>query len=163
MYYSTTQSVIGWYVDAASLIKRVTIKLYKDFQLGVSASLNVVQSSTVLWKYTFLCLLVRFSSPLYDLVSTSTHWWWVCVCSVAHSHLTLFDFMDHSPLGFSVHGISQARTLEWVAISFSRGSSWHRDQTQVSCIARQAPLCRLGSPIIMILILTWCSGGKYDN
>jgi len=35
--------------------------------------------------------------------------------------------------GFSVHGISQARTLEWVAISFSRGSSPSRDQIQVSC------------------------------
>ena len=37
--------------------------------------------------------------------------------------------------GSSVHGISQARTLEWVAISFSRGSTWPRDWTQVSCIA----------------------------
>ena len=37
--------------------------------------------------------------------------------------------------GFSVHGIFQARVLEWGAISFSRGSSWPRDWTQVSCIA----------------------------
>ena len=37
--------------------------------------------------------------------------------------------------GYSDHGIFQARLLEWVAISFSRGSSWPRDQTQVSCIA----------------------------
>ena len=43
--------------------------------------------------------------------------------------------MDCSLPGFSVHGIFQARVLEWVAISFSRGSSWPRDQTQVSCIA----------------------------
>ena len=43
--------------------------------------------------------------------------------------------MDCSPPGASVHGISQARILEWVAISFSRGSSPPRDQTQVSCIA----------------------------
>ena len=41
--------------------------------------------------------------------------------------------MDCSPLGFSVHGISQARILEWVAISFSRGSSWPRDRTAISC------------------------------
>ena len=39
-----------------------------------------------------------------------------------------------SPPGSSVHGILQARILEWVAIPFSRGSSWSRDQTQVSCI-----------------------------
>ena len=37
--------------------------------------------------------------------------------------------------GSSVHGISQAGILKWVAISFSRGSSQPRDQTQVSCIA----------------------------
>ena len=43
--------------------------------------------------------------------------------------------MDCSPSGSSVHGIFQARLLEWVAISFSRGSSWPRDWTQVSCIA----------------------------
>ena len=43
--------------------------------------------------------------------------------------------MDSSPPGVSVLGISQARILEWVAISFSRGSSPPRDQTQVSCIA----------------------------
>ena len=34
----------------------------------------------------------------------------------------------------SVHGISQPRTQEWVTISFSRGSSWPRDQTHISCI-----------------------------
>ena len=42
--------------------------------------------------------------------------------------------MDCSLPGFSVHGIFQARVLEWVAISFSRGSSWLRDRTQVSRI-----------------------------
>ena len=40
--------------------------------------------------------------------------------------------MDCSPPGSSIHGIFQARVLEWVAISFSRGSSWPRDWTQVS-------------------------------
>ena len=43
--------------------------------------------------------------------------------------------MDCSPSGSPVHGILQARILEWVVISFSRGSSWQRDQTMVSCIA----------------------------
>ena len=42
--------------------------------------------------------------------------------------------MDCSLSGSSVHGISLARILEWVAISFSRGSSWPRVQTRVSCI-----------------------------
>ena len=48
---------------------------------------------------------------------------------------TLCDPMDYSPPGSSVHGSLQARILECIAISFSRGSSWPRDLTQVSCIA----------------------------
>ena len=48
---------------------------------------------------------------------------------------TLCDPVDCSPSGFSTHGILQARILEWVAISFSRGSSRPRDRTQVSCNA----------------------------
>ena len=43
--------------------------------------------------------------------------------------------MDCSPPGSSVHGIFQARILEWVAISYSRGSSRPRDQIQVSCVS----------------------------
>ena len=54
---------------------------------------------------------------------------------VAQSCLTLCDPMDHSPPGSSGHRILQARTLEWVAISFSRASSQARDQTWVSHIA----------------------------
>ena len=50
------------------------------------------------------------------------------------SCIWLCDSTDCSPPGFSVHEIFQARILEWVAIPFSRGSSWTRDWTQVSCI-----------------------------
>ena len=45
--------------------------------------------------------------------------------------------MDCSPAGSSVHGVLQARTLQWVAYPFSRGSSQPRNQTRVSCICRQ--------------------------
>ena len=55
----------------------------------------------------------------------------------AQLYLTLCEPMDCSPPGSSVHGISQARILEWVAISFSRGSSPFRDWTHVFCIGRQ--------------------------
>ena len=54
---------------------------------------------------------------------------------VAPSCLTLCDPMDSSPPGLSLHGILQARILEWVAIPFSRGSSQPRDRTPVSPIA----------------------------
>ena len=49
--------------------------------------------------------------------------------------MTLCDLMDYSPPGSSVYGISQARILEWVAISFSRGSSGSRDQATSPALA----------------------------
>ena len=54
---------------------------------------------------------------------------------VAKLCLTLWDPMDCSPSGSSVHGIFQAGILEWVAIPSSSGSSWPRDWTLISCIA----------------------------
>ena len=56
--------------------------------------------------------------------------------------------MDCSPPGSSVHRISQSRILEWVAISFSRGSSQIRDQTRVSWIGRR-------------ILYHWAQGGPY--
>ena len=69
--------------------------------------------------------------------------------------------MDCSPPGFSVHGILQARILEWVAISFSRRSSQPRNRTWVSCIAgrhfnlwatREAPKWFLGCAYNLLFI-----------
>ena len=54
---------------------------------------------------------------------------------VTQSYLPLCDPMDCSPPGFSVCEILQARILEWVAIPFSRASSWPRDWTWVSYTA----------------------------
>ena len=53
---------------------------------------------------------------------------------VTQSCLTLCDSMDCSPSGFSVRGILQARTVEWVAMPSSRASSQPRDQIQVSAL-----------------------------
>ena len=58
----------------------------------------------------------------------------LCVL-VAQSCPTLWEPTGCSPPGSSVHGILEARILEWVATPFFRGSSWPRGQTQVSCIA----------------------------
>ena len=68
---------------------------------------------------------------------------------------TLCDPMDYSPPVSSVHGILQARILEWVAMPSFRGSSQPRDQTcisYISCIDRQILYhqCHLGSPLIHI-------------
>ena len=67
---------------------------------------------------------------------------------------TLCDPIDGSPQGSPIPGILQARTLEWVAISFSRGSSQPRDGTGVSCISRQILLTTdLGSQTRAMLLL----------
>ena len=64
----------------------------------------------------------------------------VCVCVCIYTYIVLkiiqlcpmvCNLMDCSPPGFSVNGILQARTLEWIATPFSKGSSQPRDQTQV--------------------------------
>ena len=58
---------------------------------------------------------------------------WMCLVAIVVSNSC--DPMDCSPPDSSVYGIFQARILEWVAMSSSRGSSQLRDQTHISCIA----------------------------
>ena len=104
---------------------------------------------------------------------------------VAQSCLTLCDPIDCSPPGSSVHGTLQTRIPEWVSISFSRGLSWPRDRTWVSCIAgrfftvwdtREVPHYLLGEwkptvlrwqhvclILLMLLTLTsWRTSGKWE-
>ena len=84
-------------------------------------------------------------------------YWGFCYCCLVRqqqlSCVRLFCIsVDCSPPGSSVHGISQARILEWVAISYSKGSSQPRDWTWLSCIGRHSvPLSRQGGP---------CAGDK---
>ena len=64
----------------------------------------------------------------------------LCCTKLLQLCLTLWDPVDHSLPGSSVHRILQARILEWVAVPFSRGSSQARDRTRisyVSCTGRQ--------------------------
>ena len=72
-----------------------------------------------------------------------------CVLS-CFSHVWLHNPMGCSLSGSSVHGILQARILEWVAISFSGGTSWPRDQTRISVspalAASSLPLAPPGKP-----------------
>ena len=66
---------------------------------------------------------------------------------IAQSCPTLCDPMDCSLRGSSIHGIFQARVLQWVAISFSGGSSQPRDQIWVSCIASRCFYCLSHKPM----------------
>ena len=88
-----------------------------------SLSEVVLRCTGTLWRhklpYIFMCLILKRKVLVAQLCST------------------LCDPTDYSPPGSSVHGILQARILEWVAISFSKGSSQPGDQTQVSYIGRR--------------------------
>ena len=85
---------------------------------------------------------------------------YAAVVKLLQSCLTHYDPMDWGPPGSSVHGILQTRILEWVAISFSRGSSQSRDQTGasgVSCIGRQVLYhqCNMGSPYMCVCVCVY--------
>ena len=91
-------------------------------------------------------LLTKLKCPLFVTVLSSDSlfheslWQFVwCVC--AQLCLTLYNSMNFSPPGSSVYGVVQARILEWVAISFSRGPFWPKDWTHVYCTDRQILHC----------------------
>ena len=86
-----------------------------------SWSINV----SLVWILLWICCNIL-------LVSSFNYYDCLCECSPC---LTLCDPTDSSPPDSSVHGIFYTRILEWVAISYFRGSSWTRDWTCVSCIS----------------------------
>ena len=92
------------------------------------------------------CILpMEFDSLQRNLFHCTMH-----ACTHALSCPPLWDSMDCSPPASSIHGIFQARILEWIAISHSRGSSQPRDRTNASCISCIGKgvlyqLCHLGS------------------
>ena len=86
----------------------------------------------------------------------------VCVCVCVSRSVVSHSLwpMNCSPPGFSVHGIPQARILEWIAISYSREYSWPKNWTHlsyISCIGRRVlyHLCHLGSPVNHYLYSKW--------
>ena len=88
-----------------------------------NALLSFIKSSNLAWiKISIFFLMDWFLLKVKK---------WKFVSDSLQLYLTLCNPMDCSPAGSSVHGILQARILQWVAVSFSRGSSW----PGVSCIA----------------------------
>ena len=101
-----------------------SFKKLKEVELPYESAVSLLQvhpnkQITLIWKDT--CTPVFMFLLFFG--------WWVISDSC--------DPMDCSPLGSYVQRISKTRILEWVAISFSRRSSWPWDQTHVSCIDRQ--------------------------
>ena len=109
---------------------------------------------------------VCLSLPAFPL----QHVWWISAvisfyrCLVAQSCPALCNPLNCSPPGSSVLGIFQARVLEWVAISLSRGSSPPRGWTWVSCIAggfsanwatREAPFFHDFSNLNLFVLMKW--------
>ena len=98
----------------------------------------MMSSCGLAWAFIFwravsnflFCLVTLLQMKVYEQCSGT-----LCCCLVTSSCLIVSDPMDCSPPGSSVHWISQARILEQVAISFSRGSSQPRDGTCLSCLA----------------------------
>ena len=88
------------------------------------------------------CTSATHSALLQQLLNT-----YPLESEIAQSCPTLWDPMDCSLRGSSIHGIFQARVLQWVAISFSGGSSQPRDQIWVSCIASRCFYCLSHKPM----------------
>ena len=98
--------------------------------------------ASILWRSAFFMvqlscslLYINHFASTSKVISTSLSMCLRVCVSVTRLCLTLCNPRNYSPPVSSVHGILQARTLEWAAISFSRGSSQPRDWTHVSCIA----------------------------
>ena len=92
-----------------------------------------IEQSSCSWGYYF----IKWSTLVHHNPSSSfrDQWSESKKVLVAQSCPALYNPMDCSPPGSSIHGILQARLLEWVAILFCRGSSQARNQTHISCIA----------------------------
>ena len=119
------------------------------FKLNLQRSKALSSTLVALYKHSFPCLLLVwnfpndillgkriFNSHAYRSIwNTSMKVEKKVKVLVAQSCPALCNPMDCSSPGSLVCGILQARILEWVVIPFSRGSSWLRDRTQVSCIA----------------------------
>ena len=137
-------SLIFWFssqVSFYSLPVKHWLLPSEDFPVQKGRSENSVDQAN----HHYWCWTKVFHGRSLDELLARWHWlplgqrplvWHVCVhAQLLQLCLTLWDPMDCSPPGFSVHVILQARILGWVAMPSSRRSSWPRDQTHIFCIS----------------------------
>ena len=112
---------------------RQSVRIASDF---IGIVIDIIASHSLFfhllnWNIVYLqcCVSFRYITSWFSLCIYD------CVCAPLLSVIWLCDPMSCNMPGSSVHGIFQARILEWVAISSSRISSWPKDQTHVSCIS----------------------------
>ena len=125
---------------------------------------NSTKIFSILWSFVFslkfqnrVVLLQVLWPEKYPCFITS--WTEVKWSEVKWRHSIMSDSlwpMDCSLPGYSIHGIFQARVLEWIAISFSRGSSQPRDRTRVSCVVdRRFTIINCLIPMLSIQWRQW--------
>ena len=128
----------SWYI--------VSTLFFVLFSLMGEVTLHTQNSTDHFTLSGWLCAEIHTPKNYETSLYSESEKWKVLIAQLC---LTLCNPMDCSPPGSSIHGILQARTLEWIAVPFSRGSSQPRDWTLVSCIAgrlfivwatREAPL-----------------------
>ena len=106
----------------------------QTIQLGTAGAIDGDHNDEDKDSKTLTVILKKKKSVMCQVSYSAFHLY--CVTCCVSSHVQLFcDPMGYSPPGSSIHGISQARILECIAISFSRESAWTRDQICVSCIS----------------------------
>ena len=116
------------------LVKVYVVSHHLEAGLQCPAEVSTLQSAFISTWLPSSLFHPRTHTHTRQLHMTCMHTY-CCCCFVTKSCLTLCEPMDCNPPDSSVHGISHARRLEWLAISFSRGSSPSRDQICISCIA----------------------------
>ena len=144
------------YVTSRHVLFRQGIWQAQDMNIGIP---RAPQSNGLWWRLQMERPLAGIEFSVISLCVCV--WGGVCVCARALSCLTLCNPLDCNPQGSSVHASFQARILEWVASSFSRGSSWSRNQTCVFCVSCTAGRffiwCYLFSTLEMDLCINWTS------
>ena len=144
-------------------------KLYFKLSLKITDSVGATLASLVEFLQRELPRSSRFrnasswSSPSNLSPDLKRLFWLPWACVLSHIWLFVTPWMV-AHQDSSVHGAFQARTLEWIGISYAPRSSWTRDQTHVSsasCIWRQIfflTLCHLGSTLATLTTQTWKGG-----
>ena len=105
------------------------VKLYPTLWETTEATYHMCLLNIYIFIYIYLLIYIYIFIFIYIFI-------YIYICWFTNLHPTFCYPIVCSPSSSSVHGISQARILEWVAIIFSRGSSQSRDQTHISCIGR---------------------------
>ena len=120
-----------WHFEFFSVNGKVSIREFIAFVFPVLDEHLMLSASSV---WVDVGLLSRVERTRRSSLSFR-HWLRIIHAPLLQSCPALCEPMDCSPLGCSVRGILQTRILEWVAISFSRGSAPPRDRTRVSYIS----------------------------